>query len=1021
MSAKATAATQKRRFSPLVITSAIVIALIIAFTVFAGIMTDVLWYDQLGFIRVWATQWIAAAIMFLIGFFAMAIPLWLNLVIAYRKRPVYARINSQVERYKEAIEPLRKLVTLGAPAAVGAVAGGALAANWRDVILWLNSEATGVTDPQFGIDNQFYLFTLPVLQGAIVFAQTVLVISLLGALLFNLVFGGIAITGKDIKISKATRVQTAIIAVLWLLFEAGRVWVSQYATLTRPTGLITGASYTDVNAVIPGLQILAGIVVIVALLFVMTAATGKWRLSITGAAVLIVASIVLSGGYPWGVQEFRVKPDEKSLEAEYIDRNIKATRAAYGIDKVETERYDAVTDATAGALRDDAVATANIRIMDPAVIATTFAQLEQSKQYYSFPDSLSVDRYDIDGKIEDTVSAPREINVENQNGWYNQTLVYTHGYGLVAAYGNQRSASGEPVFLENGIPTSGKLGEFEPRIYFGLESPEYSIVGGKRDKPIEVDYPADNEQTAEAAATGETNDSEAAKSSETKDVSGERQNLTTFAGEGGPVLNGVFEKLIYAMKFQDLEVLLSGAVVDGSQILYQRNPVDRVQAVAPYLTIDKQPYASVVDGRVVWIIDGYTTSSNYPYSKVTDMSRALIDADNTTVAPENRINYIRNSVKATVDAYDGKVTLYAWDTEDPILQAWSKVYPDSLTGVEKMSAELLAHVRYPNDLFKVQREMLGEYHVTDAGAFYSNEDAWRTPSDPVTSKLTSEQTPTQEEAVVARASAPAQPPYYLTLSPGKGAEPNFSIYSTYIPKQSGDNTRDILTGYLAADSNAGGEAGKINKNYGKLKMLVLPKSTNIYGPSQVQNSFNTDPSVSQVLNILRQGETTQVISGNLLTLPIGGGLLYVQPVYVQGKTGRGFPLLQKVLVSFGDKIAFENTLDEALDKLFEGNSGASAGDTDTVASDRAADGDAAQPTDPGAASGSGDTAADTGDAADTKPADGGSATDLSSALRAMQDALQERDEAMKRGDWTAYGEADAKLKAALEQALKLSN
>ncbi|QIK62252.1 UPF0182 family protein [Leucobacter viscericola] len=986
---------RKRRVSPLAITVVIVVLLILGFLAVASVLTEVLWFQQVGYLPVLLTQWIAAAVMFVIGFLAMAVPVFLAIEIAYRKRPVYARLTAQLDRYQELFEPLRRLVKWALPAVIGLFGGVSAASQWQQVLLWINSSPTGKTDAQFGIDISFYLFTLPILQGVVAFASAVTLIALIAGVATSYLYGGISFSGRDVRVSKSTRIQAAILATVYLLLQAVSLWLDQYSKLNDSSGLHTGPMFQDVHAVIPGKQILAGIALIVAVLFLITAFTGKWRLPVIGTALFLVSSIVIGIGYPWAVQQFQVKPDEKSLEAEYISRNIDATREAYGVNNVQVERYDAVTNAEKGALRDDAVATSNIRIMDPEVISRTFAQLEQSKQYYQFPKSLNVDRYEIDGKVEDTVSAVRDIDISAQDGWYNRSLVYTHGYGLVAAYGNQRSPSGEPVFLEGGIPTTGRLGEFEPRVYFGMDSPKYSIVGGKRDKAIEVDYPTDAESSAEITAEDDAKKDSAAKpaeattdSKDTKkdaktETSAERQNLTTFKGDGGPVLNNIFTKLIYALKFQDMEVLLSGAVVDGSQILYDRNPLERVQKVAPYLTLDESPYASVVDGRIVWIIDGYTTSADYPYSEQKDLNESLVDAENPRTSLMTKpINYIRNSVKATVDAYDGKVTLYAWDAEDPLLKAWGKVFPGTLKKASDMSGDLLSHVRYPTDLFKVQREILGKYHVTDPGAFYSKEDAWRTPNDPV-------------KTVAEGVTPPAQPPYYLTLSAGDKVEPNYSIYSTYIPDASGATTRDILTGYLAANSNAGSTAGKVSKDYGVLKLLVLPKGDTIPAPGQVQNSFKSDPKVSTELNLLKTGDT-RVISGNLLTLPVGGGLLYVQPVYIEAAEGTRIPRLQKLLVSFGDDIAFEDTLDGALDALFGGSSGASAGDGDTAKQIDSGNTDAKN--------------TDTGNSSKTN-------STLKAALKEMQSALKDRDQAMKDGDWTAYGAADKRLEEAVDAAL----
>lgn len=1009
---------RRRRLSPVAVTVVLVVLLILGFLGAASVITEVLWFDQLGYVQVLLTQWVAAGAMFLMGFFAMAVPVFFAIDIAYRKRPVYARLTAQLDRYQELVEPLRRLIKWSLPAVFGLFGGFASATSWQQVLLWVNSAPTGQTDAEFGVDISFFMFSLPFWQGVLGFASAVVLICLILGVATSYLYGGISFAGRDVRVSKATRIQAAVLAFVYLALQGVSLWLDRYAALTNYDGRFTGATYSGVHATIPGKQILAGIAVLVALLFLVTAFTGKWRLPVIGTALLLVSALVVGVGYPWAVQELRVRPDEKSLESDYLARNIEATRAAYGIDEVQIERYDAVTDAEPGQLRGDAQTTANIRIIDPEIVSPTFAQLEQSKQYYQFPESLSVDRYEIDGKIEDTVSAIRDIDISDQQGWYNQTLVYTHGYGLVASYGNQRSASGEPVFLESGIPTSGRLGEFQPRVYFGMNSPEYSIVGGERDKPIEIDYPADEAQASataegdaasadapategEAAAGAKSDDVEADQAATVEETDGGKQNLTTFSGNGGPELGNIFTKLIYALKFQAMEIVLSGAVVDGSQILYDRNPVDRVKKVAPYLTIDSSPYASVVDGEVVWIIDGYTTSDQYPYSEMNDFNSLIVDADNPRQNPLAKpVNYIRNSVKATVNAYDGSVKLFAWDTEDPLLQAWSKVYPDTLQPVSKMSGDLLSHVRYPSDLFKVQREMLSTYHVTDAGAFYSEEDAWRTPDDPVAAA---------KAGANSVGDVPRQPAYYLTLAAGKDAEPNFSIYSTYIPAARGKDARNILTGYLAANSNAGNADGKVSEDYGTLKLLTLPKGNSVPGPGQVQNSFTTDDKVTGLLNILRQGDSSRVISGNLLTLPVGGGLLYVQPVYVQAASDTSFPILRKVLVSFGDQIAFEDTLDAALDDLFGGNSGASAGDGDVAPGDGGAgDGStgAEEPAVPG-----GDTAT---------PGDGSGTTSaaLTQALRDMKQAIADRDDAMKAGDWAAYGEADSRLRDAITKALE---
>ncbi len=640
--------------------------------------------------------------------------------------------------------------------------------------------------------------------------------------------------------------------------------------------------FTEVNATIPARAIMAGIAILVALLFLITAIIGRWRLAIVGTALYIVSGLVLGLGYPGLIQRFQVDPSARTLEAQYIERNIDATRDAYGVSDIVEINYEASTDTSAGALRADAETTANIRIIDPALVSDAFAQLEQFRQYYRFPTFLDVGRYDVKGERTDTVLAMREINLDglNSQSWYNNTIVYTHGYGLVAAYGNQRTEDGQPRFIESGIPVSEVLGKYEPRIYFGENSPEYSIVGGPAGStPLELDFPSGGED--------------------------ENNAVYTFSGDGGPELDNLFKQLLYALKFQSEQIILSDAITSDSQILYDRHPATRVGKVAPYLTLDNDPYPAVVDGRLVWIVDGYTTSADYPYSTPVQVSEAIADTYRPT--PQlafDTVNYMRNSVKATVDAYSGEVVLYAWDTEDPLLTAWNKVFPTSLKSQSEMSEQLLDHVRYPSDLFKVQRNILGAYHVTDSGTFYSSEDEWVTPNDPISNP----------------AAPRLQPAYYLTMQVPGSDSPSFSLYSTFIPRATGEASRNVLYGYLAANSDYGDD-------YGKLTLLRLPKQTTVPGPGQVQAQFDSDANVGQQLNLLRQGQT-EVISGNLLTLPVGNGLLYVQPVYVRSTGDTSYPLLRKILVSFGEKIAFEDTLDQALDALFGGDSGAEAGDSD---------------------------------------------------------------------------------------------
>jgi uncharacterized membrane protein (UPF0182 family) len=963
-----TPATPSRTRRVIAITLAIIAALVVAFFIFASLYADWLWYDQLGFESVLLTQWVARVAMFVIGFLGMAVPVWVAIQLAYRLRPVYARLSSQLDRYQEVVEPLRRLAMWGIPVFFGFFAGFAASAQWETTWMWINGVATDTRDPEFGLDTGFYMFALPFWGSLVGFVSAVLLISLLVTALVSYLYGSVRVGQRELRISKAARIQLAVIAGLYLLVQGVSLWLDRYRTLVEPGGLgrITGPGHTEVNAVIPGQTILAFVAVIVALLFFVTAFIGRWRFPLIGTALLVVSAIVVGVGYPWIVNTFQVQPNQLSLEREYYQRNLDGTKAAFGIDGMEKTEFTAQTSAEAGQLREDAQTTAQIRIMDPAIIGPTVRQLEQYRAYYQFQNPLDVDRYEIDGQMQDTIVSVRELNMGqlgSGSSWVNETLVYTHGYGMVAAAGNERTADGNPVFLERGIPATGFLSEsedFQPRVYFGEFSPNYSIVGAPEGTdPIELDYPSGSDGSA-----------------------GPR---TTFSGDGGPSVGNIFNRLIYALKFQSEQILFSDDVNEESQILYDRDPLTRVQKAAPYLTLDNDPYPSVVDGRIVWIVDGYTLSANYPYSSRVSLSNAISDSSNP--APRyalDDINYIRNSVKATVDAYDGSVTLYAWEEDDPILQAWQKVYPTTVKPISEMSGELMSHVRYPTDLFKVQRAMLQTYHVGDAQSFYERDNAWATPEDPQNANE-------------------LQPPYYLTMQmPGQDAS-TFSMFTTFIPSSQGAASRNVLMGYLAADSNAGNEAGVKGEDYGKLRMLEIAADTTIPGPGQVQNRFDSDPTVSQQINVLTIGQS-EVLNGNLLTLPVGGGLLYVQPVYVQAAEGTQLPQLRKVLVAFGDDIAFEDTLTAALDVLFGGDAGASAGDGEVVPDDGSAPTPTPEPTDPGT---------------EPTPQPSAPAADYATALEEARQAMLDRDEALKSGDLAAFAEADERLTAAVERLLEL--
>ncbi len=995
----------RRRPGALAPTLAILGALVFLLVLFAELWTEVLWFSQLGFVDVLRTRLATQAALFVVAGAIMAVSVWASLTIAFRSRPVYAPSTpgqEALDRYREQLEPLRRLVGIAVPVVLGLFAGSAASGQWQTVQLWLNRQPFGTSDPEFGLDVGFYVFTLPLLQFVVGFATAVVLLAGLAALLTHYLYGGLRLSGPGQRTTPQARVHLGVLGAAFLLLRAAGYWLERYALMTMDNGRINGPLFTDVNAVIPARTLLAVASVLVAATFLWTVVRGNWRVPALGVGLLVLVAVAAGGIWPQVVQRFQVRPNELALQTPFFENNINATRTAYGIDGIEVTDYDAELTAERGQLADDARTIPGIRLLDPNLVSPTFRQLQQIRQFYAFPDSLDVSRYTVDGELRDTVLSVRELNVgglpDVNRNWVNDHTVYTHGYGVVAAAGNERTEGGEPVFFQSGIvapvgeedvPVETGLGTFEQRIYFGEFSPDYSIVGAPEGAaPQELDYP------------------------DSTVPSGQRN--TTYEGAGGVPMGDFFTQLLFAIKFRAEEIVLSDTVNPESQIMFDRRPRERVEKVAPWLELDGDPYPAVVDDRVVWILDGYTTSDRYPYSFRTSLEEATATsvtatADNLATLLPERVNYVRNSVKATVDAYDGTVTLYAWDTEDPLLRAWSNVFPRAVQPIDDMGAELMTQVRYPQDLFKVQREVLERYHVTDPASFFSSADFWSVPEDPTTPDLNE-----------------LQPPYYLSLRmPGQDA-PSFSLTSTFIPTTEGDSgARNVLTGFLAVDADAGNEAGDVREAYGQLRLLQIRNDETVPGPGQVQNDFNADPAINQELNVLRLGESN-TRNGNLLTLPIGGGLLYVQPIYIQSTGSTSFPLLQRVLVAFGNEIGFGETLDDALDDVFGGDAGADAPDAGAAGSPEPGTvEDGLDPTPelaPDAEDPTVQTPAPTVDPSPAPDPDLPAVPDdpqnaLTQALQEAAQAIRDSEAALADNDFAAYGEAQQRLSDAIDRAI----
>jgi uncharacterized membrane protein (UPF0182 family) len=671
--------------------------------------------------------------------------------------------------------------------------------------------------------------------------------------------------------------------------------------------------------------------------------------------LLVLSAILLGAIWPAIVQRFQVHPSEIDREAPYLARNIQATRTAYGIAGTKVIDYDAKQTLQPQQLKKDAQSIPGIRLLDPALVRPAFEQLQQVRGFYTMARVLDVDRYPVHGRLRDVVIAVREINLAGlppaQRNWTNEHTVYTHGYGVVAAFGNQRNAQdqpvtnndGKPVWAEQDLPPRGVLPPYQPRIYFGENSPAYSIVGEPPGHPgVELDLPA---------------------------TQGANPKTNVYQGTSGVPIGGTFNKLMYALHFSDANIFLSSRVNSASQILYNRDPISRVQKVAPWLVVDRDPYPAVVDGRIKWIMDCYTTTDSYPNSESRSLSEmtsdSLLPRSRYATLPHDDINYMRNSVKAVVDAYSGKVTLYAWD-RDPILRAWSAAFPHTVTARSKIPPDLLAHMRYPEDLFKVQRNILATYHVQNPRTFYGASDKWRVPQDP--------EHPTQN-----------QPPYRLSVRTPGEPKPVFSLTSVYTP-----NKRQNLAAFISVDSDPS------LPDYGTIRILRLPSTNQTPGPSQIANNFHSDPAISRVLLAFsRTGSRAKF--GNLLTLPVGDGLLYVQPLYTERQSGQGnYPVLRYVVASFGQDVGIGTTLTEALDNVL----GIAPTPTNPT-----------QPTQPPT----------TGNGGGTQPPPSGTVSQgVRNLLKRADIQFAKAKRALKAGDLTGYAQAEGKAQSLVRQALKLA-
>jgi len=773
----------------------------------------------------------------------------------------------------------------------------------------------GQTDPIYGIDLGFYLFKLPFIGFAYDLALVLIITSFIATALIYLIKGGVTLTGRSFIVSRAAKTHLMALGAVFFFVLAYQARLSMYNLLYSGHGIIDGAGYADIHATLPALWIVLVLTVVAGLALVAGAPSGRLRGTIYGLVALVAVWILGGAVYPEIVQRLIVAPNELDKERPYIERSITFTRQAFALDRFEEHEFPALEDLNAEEIHQNAATVANIRLWDHAPLLTTFGQLQEIRTYYDFS-RVDNDRYWIDGDYRQVSLSPRELNAASlpSRNWINEHLQYTHGFGLCMGPVNESTSDGLPVFFVKDIPPASNVPSLRitrPEIYYGELPSDYCFVDTRLK---EFDYP-----------------------------SGDENVYNTYAGSGGIPVSSFWRRLLYAVKFGELKILLSSDIQDSSRLMIYRDVLDRVSRLTPFLTYDHDPYLVVrKDGTLVWILDGYTTSAQYPYSEPTG----------------DGSNYIRNSVKATVDAYSGAVHFYVADSTDPLIRVYASLFPGVFQPLDAMPDDLRAHIRYPEDFFTIQASKYAVFHMTDPRVFYNREDLWRV-----------------AQSAARGENAPMSPYYTIMKLAEVGTREEFILMVPFTPSR-----KQNMIAWMAARCDV--------PNYGKVMVFTFPKQKLIYGPQQLESRIDQDPTISQQLTLWGQGGS-KVIRGTLLVIPVHNSVLYVEPMYLAAESGPGLPQLKRVIVSYGDRVVMESTLDAALASIFGGQANAA-------------------PTAPAGAGGAPGAAP----AAAGAPATAANFTELS---REARQHFEKAQQLLKQGDWAGYGDEMKKLQDVLNR------
>jgi uncharacterized membrane protein (UPF0182 family) len=881
-------APDRRR--PITFILGIVAGLYLILSAAGSLWTEFLWFSSIGYESVWLKNWGASISLGAIGVVVAFGVIWFSLRLADRMSPRWVPFDlteeeELIERFREWVEPrirtVRLLVSLGL-----ALLLGLAAASWRDeFFLFQNGKEFGVIDPIFDSDLSFFMFRLPFWNTALDWLFNLFLLSLVAVAVVHYFNGGIRLSGRGLTVTSGTKTHILGMLAILALIRAVIYRLDMYGLLLsgRSEPAFFGPGFTDENARLPALRLLIAVALIAAIVFVVNIWRRGWTLSIVTVVSWLVVAVAAGAIYPTVIQRFQVDPVQLDKDREYIANNLELTRMAYGLDEVEVRSFAASNQLDADAIEANRLVIDNLRLWDTSVLPRTYQNFQELRPYYSLG-RVDTDRYVEDGVENQVMISVRELEEANlpRSDWQNVTLFYTHGLGAVVNEANVVESNGQPRYLLQDVPPEASVPSFEldePRVYFGeTYLPGRPVIVRTGQVPQEVDFP----------------------------LPGGATDYNEYQGDAGVVLDNIFKKIAFALRYRDLNLLISGEIRPDSAVLVERNIRSIAEKVAPFLVTDTDVYPVILDGRILWVLDMYTVSSQFPYA--TPLTDVAIDRLNRTSEISPGTNYIRNSVKAVVDAYDGDITFYVADPGDPVISTWADTYEGLFAPMDEMPEGLESHLRYPQDIFRLQSTVYLEYHVQTEGELFTGNDAWSLPIDPSTISRDA------EGGVNLLKGDSFQPqtgqwtfldgllPYYLLTSLPGEEDLSYLLLQPFTPLE-----RRNMSGFLVADSTPG--------TYGRLIDFRMPQGELVDGTEQVGQRIEQDAEISQQFT-LWDSIGSEVIKGDLLVVPIEESVLYVQPIFLQAEGG-GFPEFRRVAVVFGDRVEWADTLDGALSLVFD--------------------------------------------------------------------------------------------------------